>query len=90
MLKTTLIAAATTLAIAAGSLTAMTGTASAQPYHNGPYWHGGGPGGPGWGHRPHRVCKPVFRSVKVRGYQGWYWKRVVVGERCFWSNGYRW
>ncbi len=57
-----------------------------------PGWHGNrsdnrGWNGPrGYGERhvrgPVRVCKPILRTVKVRGHHGWRFERVVVGERC--------
>lgn len=92
MLKNTMIAAATTLALATGSLVAATGAASAQSYHSGPRYDGGHDSG--WNHGRHndrhRICKPVVRSVKVHGHHGWHWQKVVVGERCFMTNGGRW
>ena len=77
MIKSTLIAAATVLAVTAGSLAAGTTGASAQPY-GGPSVHGN------WQrhHGPKQICKPVFRTVKVHGPRGWQIKKVAVGQRC--------
>ncbi|MCX5514233.1 hypothetical protein C3941_24105 [Kaistia algarum] len=85
MMKPTLLALAATLAITAGTFGVTTGTASAQPYHGGPGYNGGwhdGPRGPGW-HHPRKICKPIFRKIKVHGPYGFRWKTVAVGERCF-------
>jgi hypothetical protein len=59
---------------------------------SGPYWGGPGWGGafywgfPAWGVGPQMVCRPVWRSVHVRGPHGWYWRRAAV-RQCFWVNG---
>lgn len=90
MNKPKLLAIAAAAAIAAGSLGLSAGSASAQPYR-GPGYHGHYEGSrmPGWrGHR--QVCRPVFRTVKVRGYHGWHYKKVVVGQRCFWPARPHW
>ncbi len=97
MLKSALITAATALAISAGALGASSasadtvrGPAPVQVDYRDGQWNRGG--NPGWnGNRWHgerhvrgpvRVCKPILRTVRVRGYNGWHFKRIVVGERC--------
>ena len=89
MMKKTLIATATAGLIAAGAMVATTGTASAAGiYFGGPGWSVGISDGHGWrGHRrPHRVCKPVFKTV--RWWDRWgrpHFKQVVVGQECHWA-----
>ncbi|SHF52428.1 hypothetical protein SAMN02745157_2300 [Kaistia soli DSM 19436] len=95
MLKSALITAATAVAITAGVFGVS--SASAEPYrapapvqvdqrdwqgHRGPGWNGNQWHGERHVRGPVRVCKPILRTVKVRGYNGWHSKRVVVGERC--------
>lgn len=98
MTKHKFLALAAGLVIAAGTLGLSAGGAAAQPYYGGPGypggpgyhgWHGG-PQGPGWGYGPGRYCKPVYRTVKVRGYHGWHFEQVVVGKRCFGPPRPRW
>lgn len=93
MLKQTLIAVATTLALATGALGASSGSALAwhrgDPHrgqHHDRGWDNGPRGHHGWG-RPHRVCRPVVRERKVWRHHRWEWRKVVVGERCFWTRG---
>jgi len=104
MLKQTMIAAATTLVLATSSLAVSTSSALAwhrgEPHH-GRYddrgwdrrgWDNGPRGHHGWG-RPHKVCRPVVRDRKVWRHHRWEWRRVVVGQRCFWTRGgghHRW
>jgi hypothetical protein len=97
-MKTLLLAAATTLAIATGAMALSSETASAQSYsgqhhnQNGNWNNGPRPNhGPGWNNnRGHKVCKPVVRNRQVHGRHGWYWKKVVIGQKCFWVHGSRW
>jgi hypothetical protein len=87
MLKKTLIGTAAAAFIAAGSLAATTGTASASGvYVSGPHFSFGF-GTPGYFPKPHKVCQPVFKTVKW-----WQWGRqhtsvIKVGEKCTWVNG---
>lgn len=89
MIKQTLIATATAGLIAVGAMVGTTGTASAATVHfGGPGWSVG-IGGPAFGpQRPHRVCKPVFKTV--RWWDNWgrpHFKRVVVRQECRWAYG---
>lgn len=95
MLKQTMIAAATALVLATGSLAVSTGSALAwhrgEPHHsrqNDRGWDNGPRGGHGWG-RSHRVCRPVVRERKVWRHGRWEWRNVVVGERCYDQRGGR-
>ncbi|BCP55365.1 hypothetical protein K32_39820 [Kaistia sp. 32K] len=94
MLKQTIMAAATTLVLVTGVLGASTGSALAwhrgEPHRN--YdrgwddrgWDNGR--GHGWG-RGHRVCRPEFRERRVWRHGRWEWRKVQVGERCYWTQG---
>lgn len=79
MFKKTIISAAATLAIAAGALGATAGGASAQGVMH-------GPGMPTHYNHRERVCRPVFRNVKVYRHHHWIWTKVKVGERCTWRR----
>ena len=39
-----------------------------------------------WGYGANRVCEPVYRAAKVRTSQGWRWRNIYVGDRCYWTN----
>jgi hypothetical protein len=76
MIKQTLIAAVATLAIAAGSL-ATAGAASAAGMDH--------PMGKSMNMHKHKMCKPVFKTIKVRGpHHQMVWKKIKTGERCMW------
>ena len=93
MMKKTLIATATAGLIAAGAMVATTGTASAASItFGGPGWSVGIGDGPGWrGERPHRVCKPIFKTVRWWDHWGRpHLKRVVVGRDCRWGGPGPW
>ncbi len=88
MMKKTLIATATAGLIAAGAMVGTTSTASAASiYFGGPGWSVG-VGGPGWGpQRLHKVCKPVFKTV--RWHDRWgrlHINKVVVRQTCHWTH----
>ena len=100
MLKQTLIAAATALVLATGSLAVTTGSALADhrggSHHsrnhdrgwNDRGWDNGPRGGHGWG-KSRQVCRPVMRERKVWRHGRWQWRNVVVGERCYMQRGGR-
>ena len=82
MMKKTLIATATAGLIAAGAMVGTTSTASAAGvYFGGPGWSVGIGDGPGWRgpQRPHRVCEPVFRTV--RWWDRWGRPHIQPGGR---------
>lgn len=94
MLKKTMIAAATTLVLATGSLAVSTGGALAwdsgdshHSRHDNRGWDNGPRGGHGWGNQRHRVCRPVVKQRKVWRHGRWEWRQVVVGERCYVTRG---
>jgi hypothetical protein len=89
VMKKTLIAAATAGLIAAGTMVATTGTASAAGvYFGGPGWSVG-VGGPNFGpDRPHQACRPVFKTV--RWWDNWgrpHFRNVFVRQECSWNFG---
>ena len=89
MLKKTLIATAAAGLLSVGALTATTSAASAAGiYFGGPGWSVG-IGGPTFGpYRPHRVCKPVYKTVKW--WDRWHrphFRKVVVRQTCYWTYG---
>jgi hypothetical protein len=100
MLKKTIIAVATTLVLATGSLAVSTGGALAwhrgEPHHSRQDhrgWDNGPRGGHGW-NRGKRVCRPIVKQRKVWRHGRMEWRKVVVGERCFYQQrghgGPRW
>ena len=92
MMKKTLIATATAGLIAAGTMVATTGTASAATVRfGGPGWSVGISDGYGWRNdRPRRVCTPVFETRRWRDNWGRvHFKRIVVGRDCRWGHDQR-
>ena len=80
MLKKTILSSVTAGLIAAGALTATTGTASA---HNPTYQSQTNGHQHGYNVRQRRACKPIFRQVHWRDRWGrTHWKRVQVGQNC--------
>jgi hypothetical protein len=79
MFKKTLIATAAAAVLAAGSLAAMTSTASATYNY-----------GIKAGHYvtkvvllPKKVCEPFYKKISWQDYYGdWHWKTVYAGEKC--------
>lgn len=45
-----------------------------------------GYGAGAWDNGSTRVCQPVFRAVRVHTPNGWHWRRVFVGNRCYWTD----
>lgn len=89
MLKKTLIATATAGLIAAGSLAASTGAASASGFYVGGPNFSFGFNSPSFVPRPHKVCQPVFRTVQWWKFGRMHTSVVKVGEKCFWTGGNR-
>ncbi len=93
MMKKTLIATATAGLIAAGTMVATTGTASAAGmYFGGPGWSVGIGDGEGHGWRRHharQVCEPVYRTVRWWDHWGRpHVRQVVVDQECHWTRGW--
>lgn len=76
----TLIATATAALIAAGTLAAGTGSASATSYK---YSYNAGQYITKVIYVPKKVCKPVYEEVSWYDYYGWHTKTVYAGENCY-------
>ncbi|MEO8669409.1 MAG: hypothetical protein ABI399_12890 [Bauldia sp.] len=93
MITRTILGATAAAFIAAGSLGASTGAASA----NGIYIGGNGfsigynDGYGNWnghGHGGHKVCKPIYKEVAWKDRWGHWHKKVrLVDYKCWWTHG---
>ena len=98
MFKKTMIAVATTLVLATGSLAVSTSGALAwhrgEPHHSRQDHRGDHRGfdkgprhGHGWG-KARQVCRPIVKQRKVWRHGRPEWRKVVVGERCRYVRGH--
>jgi hypothetical protein len=80
MISKTILGATAAAFIAAGSLAATTGTASAT-YYGG--WHGHGHGHHG------KICKPIYKKVVWKDRWGhWHRSFKLVDYKCWWPKRY--